>query len=361
MTAHCRHWFLSAFFLAALSTPPYARADAQHELLLFLSAGPTNNAVNSEEGPEGSDMVIDADILYSYLNGRFRLLGEYLISTEESELERFQLGWQFSSQNIGWAGRFHSPGRYWNQIYHHGQYLQTSITRPITDQFEDDAGFLPTHISGLMLESSVGLDQTDGFQFALSIGAAPVIGDNELAPFDLLDKESSHGAAADLRLAYLPDPLSDNQIGVTLGRYDLEIDGNAAAVQQGLDRVEQYTIGAYIDWHWERLRLLSSIIRVSNRMSRTTLSDTDAFVIGYFQAEYAPSHRWTLFGRIEGTTDPKSSSYIALFPNSITDRQIIGIRYDYARHNALTVETSNAETISEEFSQLMFQWSTVFP
>ena len=212
-----------------------------------------------------------------------------------------------------------------------------------------------------MFESSTTPDETAGFQFALSIGAAPVIGDKELAPFDLLDTESSNGVATDLRIAYLPDQLNDNQVGVTIGRYELETQGNPEAIQQGLERVEQYTLGAYVDWRWQDLRVLSNIIRVVNEMNRATASGTDSFVIGYIQAEYATSEKWTLFGRVEGTRDPESSSYIALFPNSITDRQMIGVRFDYARQNALTVETSSAETISEEFNQVMFQWSTVFP
>lgn len=335
-------------------------ADGNHDFLFFLSAGTEYNDVSHDEGPQGHDMVVDANFLYSYLNGNFRLLAEYAVSREESELERFQLGWQMGQKNIGWLGRFHSPGRYWNQVYHHGQYMQTSITRPVTDQFEDDAGFLPTHVSGLMFESSIQPETASGYEFAVSVGAGPVIGDNQLVPFDLLDTESSNGAAADMRIGFVPNQLGDDQVGLTFSRYELEVNGNVQAELQGLERVEQYTIGAYIDWRWADWRLLTNVIRVINEMSRTTFSDTDSFVAGYLQAEYSPNDRLTFFGRLEGTTDSRSSSYIALFPNSITDRRLVGIRFDYAPRNALTVEVSDAQTTLEEFGQAMFQWSTVF-
>jgi hypothetical protein len=54
------------------------------------------------------------------------------------------------------------------------------------------------------------------FRTSLSLGAAPVIDRNELKPFDLLDPSSNNKAAADIRLAYLPDQLEENQAGVVL-------------------------------------------------------------------------------------------------------------------------------------------------
>ena len=37
------------------------------------------------------------------------------------------------------AGRFHTALGYWNETYHHGTYLHTSITRPVAVRFEDYA------------------------------------------------------------------------------------------------------------------------------------------------------------------------------------------------------------------------------
>jgi hypothetical protein len=94
--------------------------------------------------------------------------------------------------------------------------LQTSISRPLIEQFEDEGGILPTHVSGVMFESSHALPGSADFRTSLSLGAAPVIDRNELKPFDLLDPSSNNKAAADIRLAYLPDQLEENQAGVVL-------------------------------------------------------------------------------------------------------------------------------------------------
>ena len=91
MTAHTGHWICSLLALTALFNAPQARPDGQHELLFFLSAGPSYHDVAPDDGPEDYELFLDADVLYSYLNGRFRLLGEYAASSDELELEPFDL------------------------------------------------------------------------------------------------------------------------------------------------------------------------------------------------------------------------------------------------------------------------------
>jgi len=367
MTIYTRYRVPLAFALIAFFNATLAWSEGQHELLLFLSGGPTYNEVTPDSGPDGSDFAADADVVYSYTNNRFRFLGEYILSTDESELERFKLGWQAEADTIGWIGRFHSPSRYWNAIYHHGQYLQTSITRPLIEQFEDDGGVLPTHETGLMLETSHTFKRATGLQTTLSFGAAPVIGEHELEPFDLLDSKSDHGAAADLRLAFLPDPLDQNQAGLILSWADLKIDGNETAEQLGLRRVEQYTIGAYLDWRWHDWKILTSVVYVNNKDKLQTQALKDTFTSGYIQAEYNLHQDWILYGRLEETSNRESSVYLKLFPNIIADRQVLGLRFDFASRQALTLEVSRTiefvgtETQKDRFGQVLLQWSTVFP
>jgi hypothetical protein len=353
---------LMSFFIA-----PQARPEGEHEFLLFLSGGPTYNEVTPESGPDGSDFAAAADVVYSYTNDRFRFLGEAIAATSESELERFQLGWQTGEDTTGWIGRFHSPSRYWNAIYHHGQYLQPTITRPLIEQFEDDGGVLPTHITGFMLDTSTELRRESGLQTVFSIGTAPVIGENALEPFDLLESDSDYGAAIDLRIAYLPDLFGDNQAGIIMSWADLKIDANPTAEQLGLQRVEQYTIGAYLDWRWHDLRILSSVAFVNNQDELQTQTLNDEFVSGYIQAEYDFHQNWILYGRLEESSGTEDSLYLTLFPNTIADRQVLGLRFDFARLQALTLEVSRtiefagADTQTDRFGQALLQWSTVLP
>jgi len=361
MTIPMRRWRDLIIALVMLVYAPFVGAKGQQDLLLFLSAGPAYNVVFPREGFDDKEFFADADILYSYLNGRFRLLAEYIISTEESELERFQLGMQIDKQMMGWLGRFHSPSRYWNYAYHHGKYLQTSISRPLTELFEDEGGVLQTHISGIMLETNHTLKNVAEIQLFASVGKASTLGDEQLEPFDLLDPSSDDEFSVDVRLAYLPDQFSENQFGLMLSWADLTIKDNQLAISQGLEHVGQFTSGVYVDWRFQGWRVLSSVVHIVNQMKKQSGSHRDSFYSGYLQAEYEFDQKWTVFSRFEDTANESNSDYLALFPHSVTERRMFGVRFDVAKRHALTVEVSHAENSLDDFGQLLLQWSAVYP
>ena len=350
----------SALLACTLATD--ARCEGRHEWLVFLDAAGVYHNSTPDDGLERYDFEPGADLLYSYSNGRFRTLGEYFASTEETELERLQLGWQSGETTMAWIGRFHQPSSYWNSVFHHGKYLQTSITRPSIDEFEDDGGVLPMHVSGGMLETGHGLNETAALKATLSAGLAPVLDQHTLKPFDLLDPERGHGLGIDARIAYLPDEVAESQVGLVLGWADIEVDGNRSAEQQGLNAVGQYRLGAYIDWHWPRWRVISALTSVINRLKRDARDQTDTFIAGYLQPEYELDGQWTAFARVEGTTHAHSSDYLQLFPNYITERAMLGLRFDYSAISAFSLELARAETVeSRDFGQVLLQWSMVFP
>lgn len=361
MTTYIRYLII----LAVVQMIPFctlqAETEGQQELLFFLSGGPTYHQVTSEDGIQENDFILGADIIYSYLKRDFRFLAEYILSTEESELERLQLGWQADENVMGWIGRFHSPARYWNAAYHHGQYLQTSITRPLSEKFEDEGGVLPTHVTGLMLEIEHELRAGNSIQTIASFGTAPVIGEQELIPFDLLDTSSEHETSVDLRVAYLPDQLGDNQVGLIFNWSNLVVDGNLIAEQQGLQRVEQGIVGVYIDWRSQDWRILSNLTHVTNNMIKQVQDQTENFTLGYFQAEYELDQEWNIFGRAEDINGVENSEYLELFPSAIIERQMLGLRFDFYRNHALTLELSNIYTQSADFGQAWLQWSAVLP
>ena len=50
-------------------------------------------------------------------------------------------------------GRYHTPINYWNTAFHHGQWLQTSISRPEMTQF--GGRFIPVHFVGALVEGAL--------------------------------------------------------------------------------------------------------------------------------------------------------------------------------------------------------------
>ena len=357
MTTYARYWVIFVVALMAPFNAVQAGHASKHHWMLFLSGGPVYHQISSDDGIQDNNFFLDADIMYSYVNGDFRFLAEYVLSTEESELERFMLGWQADENTMGWLGRLHSPSRYWNTVYHHGQYLQTSVTRPLVEKFEDEGGVLPTHVTGVMSDTMFVLQGGDAFQTKFSFGATSVIGDHELMPFDLLDSRSGHGPALDLRLAYLPDQLGENQFVLILNWSDIEVVGGSIAEQQGLQSVEQSNIGTYIDWRSQDWKILANLTYVVNQMNKQIESQTDTFVAAYVQAEYELNEEWKVFGRIEDTAGADDSEYLELFPYAVLARQMLGLRFDFYKNNALTLEVSNVKIQAEDFGQIWLQWS----
>jgi hypothetical protein len=81
------------------------------------------------------------------------------------EVERLILRYDRSDRLKLGVGRFHAPITYWNIAFHHGQWLQPSLSRP--DMTRPPSGFIPMHFLGVWAEgvlthSPVALDYTVG-------------------------------------------------------------------------------------------------------------------------------------------------------------------------------------------------------
>src|SRR5579872_6796263 len=50
-------------------------------------------------------------------------------------------------------GRYHTPINYWNMTLHHGQWLQTTVSRP--EMVEFGGRFLPIHFVGALVEGAI--------------------------------------------------------------------------------------------------------------------------------------------------------------------------------------------------------------
>src|SRR6185312_13267795 len=183
-----RLWFVLAVLLAQV-----VRADPlQHEFLLLPSAVAIGTFDRRSPETQIYDQVAQVDALLTLQKGPFKVFGEYLLSDHEGDLERFQLGWQISSDTIIWFGRYHQPTSVWNHDHHHGQYLQTSITRPAIDEWEDLRGVLPQHFTGVLVESSHPVFNGWRLRTAVAGGVGAKLTNDGLEPFDLIHPDSGH-------------------------------------------------------------------------------------------------------------------------------------------------------------------------
>ena len=175
------------------------------ELLLFASADGARIA-SDDPGYDTTDLDLTADVLGSLSAGKFRVFGELVLATEEQELERLQFGWQVAPETFLWLGRFHQPASTWNTDYHHGRYLQPSITRPSIEEWEDEGGVLPQHLEGVLVETRLPLGERRGLTLAAGGGIGPVMGSAGLEPLEVFGPRSfERRPAYSLQAAFLPE------------------------------------------------------------------------------------------------------------------------------------------------------------
>jgi hypothetical protein len=90
------------------------------------------------------------------LENSLKFVAEASVEPDENnaigiDLERLQLQYKAPIGIFIQAGRTHTPLGYWNDAYHHGSWLQPTITRPRAVRFEDSGGLLPIHWIGVAL------------------------------------------------------------------------------------------------------------------------------------------------------------------------------------------------------------------
>jgi len=369
-TASFRHrWpmvFIRLLLLTTLASSPLGRAESHHDLLVFLSLERFETFSASDPALDGFETLAMSDFLYTYNSDRFRFLAEYVWSNSESELERFQAAWQIDNKTRLWFGRFHSIAKYWTTEYHHGQYMQTSISRPGVEEWEDDSGPMPSHITGLWLEHEYSIKDRSALNLGLVTGLAPKFAGHQLLPFDFLDPDSGHDLAIGGRLVYRPDILSMNQFGLTLAYNDIAVVSESSPALVDLSSISQVTLTVFSNWQWKDWRLSTSWVYFDIDMRYRDGDVEDDFVLGYVQGEYEATDNWTVFGRSEFGFGEDSSPYLQLLPAIIAHRNMIGVRWDFADSQGLTLEVADTRTQGEgiahdNFKELRIQWSAVFP
>jgi hypothetical protein len=339
---------------------PWARGDPlQHEFLLLPSA--TAIGTFDRQAPETQlyDQVVQADALLSLQKGPFKLFGEYLLSDHEGDLERFQLGWQLSSDTVIWVGRYHQPTSVYNHDHHHGQYLQTTITRPWIDEWEDLRGVLPQHFTGMLIESSHEVLGDLRLRTAIAGGLTPKLTNDGLQPFDLIHPDSGRRPGYQARASLHPSEFSDSGFGVVVA--DDQIDATQFRPINGgpkLDRIDLQLyglFGVYADDLWKVTATVYAARAAVHYFGST--DDDDAFGFSYLQVERHIGRNFTGFARVEEAAGVGNSAYLHLFEQFARTRYLGGVRWDFLERQALTLQLTDSFLLNGHFSDVRLQWS----
>ncbi|GHA78872.1 hypothetical protein [Cognatilysobacter bugurensis] len=350
-----------ATLAALLAASPAWAAEPQFDFLLFPAVSWHETDVGSGSPGSASGFAATLDLFATVESERVRFLGEWFLTENSKEIQRLQLGWRFSGGDTLWAGRFHTPIGYWNTAYHHGTYLQTSISRPGIEEFEGGHGPLPTHFTGLLWEGSAEL-ATGAMHYSLAAGLGPRLADR-LDAHDVAHPDSGHGSGAIVNVNWRPALFVSDQVGMFLGSTRLRghADGHAHDhAPAGEHTFEQHIAGAYTNWTRGPLRITSTLAHVRGSFEHG--GPSESFSTAYVQVEWSASQRLTPYARVEDShgVDP-DAPFLGRFRGFVTERNLIGLRVDLTPRQALTAELSHFDTLGGRGDRLALQWSAYFP
>lgn len=316
---------------------------------------PNLTAKTSFDGNHDTDLTPALDVFCSHDFDRLRLLGEVFLNRREQELERIQIGWLLSSNNTGWAGRLHTPLGHWNTRYHHGTYLQTTISRPGVLEFEDRGGVLPLHLAGAMLQGRRSVGSAD-LTYEMAIGAGPEMTDGGLEPFDVLKpSQHDHGFSYAVNLALKPLDARASQVGTFFGRFELP--SKIAALRDA----DLLVAGTWGLWQHQSLQILAAGFYVHDQVREAGARHSASFVSGYLQAQWQLDTTWSLYGRIEESGGASGDPYLALFPHFTQQVYLGGVRLNLSSRHSLRIEFADRNRLANDFKEVVFQWTAGLP
>ena len=343
------------FVLLAILMLPVEAAD----LLLFPSVTASHQPVPDAESAD-KKFVPAVDIFYSTEFNQAFFLAEYLASSNENELERFQFGWHILPGKTLWVGRFHNAISFWNTQNHHGDFLQSSLTRPSVANYEDEYGPLPAHISGFLLESTRTAGDSE-INYTAGIGIGPTF-DSTLHPLDLLNPQHPGKIAASLRFGYQPEVGNPDQLGAALGYARIPV----MNVMQ-INEVQQNILSTFLNIERNKFHLIGELFVFKNRVSGLSNPTTYTTISAYLQPEYklGESGRTTVFGRLESTPDAEKDKYLTLFPEFSRSQIVVGLRFDLTPAQAVKIEAGRSHRLDinepTHINSISAQWSMILP
>ena len=361
-----RQQILAVALLAAALVPlrlPASDGGDDSFLLGFLSArGSERFAADRPSGRPAHGAAI-ADLLYTFSRGKLRLLAEGSVATDDAEIDRLQVGWEPVPDTLVWLGKFHQPASSWNFGHDHGHYLQTAISTPAIEKWADDAGVLPQNITGVLFDSRRPMGSA-AIQISLAAGVAPnPIQKDHRSYWVRPISDGRHQGGWSARLALLPDYIGSNSVGLLAAEHKLDADDFAAdGFLNGARSVDETVYGAYADGDWDQWSLHAAVYHVDLSLREAATARNESFEAGYAQLERRFADRYTAFFRHEDSARTQESSYIhAVQRHFAVRRSLVGVRWDFVRHQAITVEMSRTTTLANRFTTISLQWSAVVP
>ena len=270
------------------------------------------------------------------------------------DLERAQIGYQFSDETTVWLGRFHTPYGYVNTALHHGSWVNNSLRRPRFLQFEDNGGIVPAHTVGLWASG------------------ARHVGDGKLL-YDFYGGNNQHivDGALDMRNAGSPHgnlmggaragyQFNTGALeGLTLGLHALTA---RITSDQPVSATRLRTYGGFLVYDTDQWENIAEIYVFSNE-DLAGSSGTHRSTAGFAQFGYRVP--WGVpYARYERAVLEQSDPYFALLDGGGSYyRAALGLRFDVDLRSALKLEIANTrqtDRARDQYGEGLVQYAIRF-
>jgi hypothetical protein len=263
--------------------------------------------------------------LASPLSRKVSYFGEVTFNAQPTgytvEVERSIIRYDYNDYFKLSFGRYHTPVGYWNTAFHHGSWLQTTISRPEMVRF--GGTFIPTHFVGLLAEGNIPSGWAGlGYSFGVGNGRSSIVS----RAGDAGDINNNRAWVANIFSR--PTKFYGLQFGASVYRDKITLtDGRS---------FREWISAAHLVWAKENPEILAEFANVHHRQVLTDLvSNSQAF---YVQLAYRlPWFEKTLkpYYRFEYIHTPLSDQI--LNSGDLTG-STLGLRYDISSYAAFKSE-----------------------
>jgi len=221
------------------------------------------------------------------------------------------------------AGRYHTPINWWNTAYHHGLWLQTTISRPEMTRFGGQ--FIPVHLVGGLIE---GVLPAGGLNLNYNVGVGN--GRSNITRGGETGDVNTEPAGL-INLFVRPDRFYRLQVGASAYRDNV-------VLAPGNRKIEEWILSGHVVYQKEDPEIIAEYARVNHKETGAPSANSEAY---YVQIAYRLNRaRSPLkpYYRYERIRIPASDPVFTPSTTATLSGNTVGLRYDFSDLATLKLE-----------------------
>ena len=287
------------------------------------------------------------------LSDKVSYFGELSLTATSSgynaEVERSLIRYAYNDHLKVSFGRYHTPINYWNTAFHHGLWLQTTVSRPEMIQF--GGRLIPVHFVGALIEGSI--PRTGSLNLNYNVGLGNGRGSIISRGGDAGDNNNNRAWLVTLYAR--PDWAYGWQVGGSAYRDKINIEGFRfinGGIFPSNTNFSEWIESAHLVYAKENPELLAEFanIRHSGRTTPGVFNSQAWYVQLAYRVPWLEK-AWKPYYRFEYIHIPKSDPVfnpVSTSPLPSLAGSVVGLRYDISSYAAIKAEYRNSRRAPDQ-------------